>query len=116
MNACKKGKRGERLFRDVLRSWGYTDAKRGQQHAGSPESPDVICKSLDFLHFEVKFTEALNVQKALDQANSDRGPGQLAIVAHKRKNRDWLITMDAATFAEFLKARVFTLEAERQLL
>lgn len=45
MNIRAKGARGERQWRDELRSNGY-EARRGQQFCGSPESPDVVCEAL----------------------------------------------------------------------
>jgi|ERR1041384_3043973 hypothetical protein len=52
MNSRQKGARGERRWRDELRAHGF-DARRRQQFSGSPDSPDVVCDELDWLHFEV---------------------------------------------------------------
>jgi hypothetical protein len=70
MNSREKGKRGERQWRDELRARGYA-ARRGQQFSGSPESPDVICDDLNWIHFEVKAVERLNIEDAMDQARRD---------------------------------------------
>lgn len=102
MNSRQKGKRGERQWRDELRANGYA-ARRGQQFAGSPDSPDVICDSLPWLHFEVKAVQRLNIEDAMDQARRD-GTGKTPIVAHRRNFRSWLVTMDAATFFAFLRS------------
>ena len=51
MNGRQRGHRGERQGRDELRAHGYA-ARRGQQFAGSPDSPNVVCESLPWLHFE----------------------------------------------------------------
>jgi Holliday junction resolvase len=72
MNSREKGKRGERQWRDELRANGYM-ARRGQQFAGSPDSPDVVCDELSWLHFEVKAVERLNIEDAMDQARRDCG-------------------------------------------
>ena len=45
INSRAKGARGERMWRDQLRAEGYT-AKRGQQHAGGQDSPDVVCEEM----------------------------------------------------------------------
>jgi hypothetical protein len=74
MNSREKGKRGERQWRDELRANGYC-ARRGQQFAGSAESPDVVCDELPWIHFEVKAVERLNVQDAMDQSRRDCGAG-----------------------------------------
>ena len=70
MNSREKGKRGERQWRDELRAHGF-QARRGQQFSGSPDSPDVVCEELAWLHFEVKAVERLNIEDAMDQARRD---------------------------------------------
>jgi hypothetical protein len=101
MNSREKGKRGERQWRDELRANGYA-VRRGQQFAGSPDSPDVICDDLAWVHFEVKGVERLNIEEAMDQARRDAGQ-KVAVVAHRRSFRRWLVTMDAETFFQFLR-------------
>jgi hypothetical protein len=101
MNSREKGKRGERQWRDELRANGYA-ARRGQQFSGSSESPDVVCDSLPWIHFEVKAVERLNIEDAMDQARRDAGH-KTPIVAHRRRFRAWLVTMDASTFFQFLR-------------
>src|SRR5574343_1034648 len=50
-----KGKVGERLARDYLKSLGFGDARRGQQYSGT-EGRDVVClESLPHIHWEVKY-------------------------------------------------------------
>ena len=101
MNSREKGKRGERQWRDELRANGYM-ARRGQQFSGSPDSPDVICDELSWLHFEVKAVERLNIEDAMEQARRD-AVAKTPVVAHKRKFRPWLVTMEAETFFQFLR-------------
>jgi len=101
MNSREKGKRGERQWRDELRAHGF-QARRGQQFSGSPDSPDVICDELDWLHFEVKAVERLNIEDAMDQARRDAG-AKTPVVAHRRSFRRWLVTMDGETFFQFLR-------------
>ena len=113
MNSREKGKRGERQWRDELRANGYA-ARRGQQFCGSPDSPDVVCDSLPWIHFEVKAVERLNIEDAMDQARRDSvsamksechelGKAKVPVVAHRRSFRPWLVTMDAETFFQFLR-------------
>lgn len=112
MNSREKGKRGERQWRDELRANGYA-ARRGQQFCGSPDSPDVVCDSLPWVHFEVKAVERLNIEEAMEQARRDAGKAEIEkagnretkipIVAHRRKFRAWLVTMEAETFFRFLR-------------
>jgi Holliday junction resolvase len=101
MNSRAKGARGERLWRDQLREQGFT-ARRGQQFAGGTDSPDVICEELKLLHQEVKFVQNLNLDKACEQAIRD-AKGKRWIVAHKKNNKDWKVTMSADTFFAILR-------------
>jgi hypothetical protein len=109
----EKGKRGERQWRDELRANGYA-ARRGQQFSGSAESPDVVCGALDWVHFEVKAVERLNIEDAMEQARRDcdgksrkqgaeSGNPKVPIVAHRRRFRGWLVTMEAETFFRLLR-------------
>lgn len=100
MNSKQKGKRGEREFAEFLRSNGLT-ARRGQQFSGSPDSPDVICEELPWIHFEIKRVESLNINRAVEQAKVDCGD-KLWAVAHKRNRGDWLITISANLFVKLL--------------
>jgi len=113
MNSREKGKRGERQWRDELRANGYA-ARRGQQFSGSAESPDVVCDSLPWIHFEVKAVERLNIEEAMEQARRDAqaesapnaagaAESKVPVVAHRRCFRRWLVTMDAETFFQFLR-------------
>jgi Holliday junction resolvase len=113
INSRQKGARGERQWRDELRANGY-DARRGQQFAGSPESPDVVCPTLPWIHFEVKAVERLNLEEAMEQARKDavdgrslmvdgRKAGKVPMVAHRRNFRPWLVTMEAEAFFRLLR-------------
>jgi Holliday junction resolvase len=109
VNSRAKGARGERQWRDELRANGYA-ARRGQQFAGSADSPDVVCDDLGWVHFEVKAVERLNIEDAMEQARHDarrvgksEGEEKVPVVAHRRNFRPWLVTMEAETFFEFLR-------------
>ena len=102
INSRSKGARGERQWRDVLRSYGY-EAERGQQRAGGPDSPDVKCPDLPWIHWEVKCVERLNIHSAVDQAKRDSSVSQVPIVAHKRNRGRWLVTLDAEQFLNLIK-------------
>jgi hypothetical protein len=101
MNSRNKGKRGEKEFAALLREHGF-DARRGQQFSGSPDSPDVVCEALAWLHIEVKRTQALNLTDACAQAEGD-SKGKPWIVAHRRNRAPWLITMRAETFFDLIR-------------
>lgn len=96
-----KGKRGEREVRDLFKEVGFDKARRGQQFAGSPDSPDVIVPGLDGYHVEVKFVENLNLYKALEQAIAD-GDGKKPLLFHRKSHTDWLVTLDAKEFLKLL--------------
>lgn len=95
MNSRAKGQRGERELADFLARHGLP-ARRGQQFAGSPWSPDVVCPGLPF-HIEVKRTERLNLDAACAQAERDAGgaqavgrlppPQQKPVARHARRRR-----------------------------
>lgn len=102
INSRAKGARGERLFRDLLKSHGFS-ARRGQQYSGSPDSPDVVSDMVD-IHWEVKFVENLNLAAAYEQAKTDHKEGTIPIVAHKKSRGDWMVTLDANHFIEIYKA------------
>jgi len=101
MNSRNKGKRGEREFASLLREHGYA-ARRGQQFSGSPESPDVVCEALAWLHVEVKRVQNLNLTDACVQAEGDCS-GKPWIVAHRRNHAPWLITMRAEFFFDLIR-------------
>ena len=94
------------MWRDQLREAGFK-AIRGCQHsardADGTEAPDVICPSLPGIHHEVKFVEDLNVRSALEQANRDKKPHQIAVVPHKKKNVPWVVMLLLSDFDKILK-------------
>ncbi len=92
VNSRSKGCRGEREWRDVLNAAGFLGAKRGQQHSGGTDSPDVICESMPEFHPEVKRTETLSLYVAMEQAINDAGT-KIPYVAHRRNGKDWLVCM-----------------------
>jgi len=82
-NSRAKGCRGERELAAYLTDRGHP-ARRGQQYSGSPDSPDVVCPSLDHLHFEAKRVERLRLHESFEQAVSDAGPGKTPIVIRRQ--------------------------------
>jgi len=94
MNSCQKGKVGEREAAHFLANLFGTEAARGQQYRGGPDSPDVIMPTIP-VHWEVKRTERLNIQDAVAQAVRDAGDS-LPVVLHRRNRTEWLATIRAA--------------------
>lgn len=101
INSRAKGCRGEREVRDVFKEFGFTDARRGQQFSGSPDSPDVIVPGIPDWHWEVKLVENLNLYKAMEQAIRDAG-GKKPCVWHRKSHTNWLVTIDAREFLRLL--------------
>ncbi len=101
-----KGKVGEREVVALLREHGYV-ARRGQQFAGGPGSPDVIhnmevaddCQ----IHIEVKRGEKLALWAALAQAEEDAPLADIPVVFHRKNNQPWVVILDAVDFITIMK-------------
>ncbi len=102
-NSRAKGAVGEREWAYVLRKHDLM-ARRGQQFAGGPDSPDVLCPDLPGVHFEVKRVEHLSLYKAMEQAVKDAGENRIPVVAHRRSRKEWLVVMRAEDWIEWAKA------------
>lgn len=94
MNSRSKGKRGELEAVQLLKRFGF-HAKRGQQHKGGPDSPDLICEDLPDYHIEVKRTERLDLYGALQQATQDSRIDQVPVVLHRKNQQGWVVVVDA---------------------
>ncbi|HWI60042.1 MAG TPA: hypothetical protein VNZ22_22640, partial [Bacillota bacterium] len=90
-------------------------ARRGEQYAGSPESPDVVCPALAWIHFEVKLRERLDIYDAMEQARRECG-GKVPVVAHRRSQWPWLITIEAEVFFRFLSGELPPEDVEARIL
>jgi Holliday junction resolvase len=88
----RKAKVGEREVAALLRSHGVP-ARRGQQFAGGPDSPDVI--GLNGVHVEVKRCEALRLWDVLEQARREAKGGCVATVWHRCNGRPWVVILPA---------------------
>ena len=91
-NSRAKGAAGEREFAASMRELGYT-SRRTQQYCGTAGDSDVVVDELSEIHFEVKRVERINIDAAMAQSIEDAKAGSIPVVAHRRNNRDWLITM-----------------------
>lgn len=93
MNSKQKGKRGENEWASYCREQGY-DCRRTAQYCGNTgDASDVV--GLPGIHQEVKRVERLNISLAMSQAKHDAGLNKIPIVAHRRNNEGWMVTMDA---------------------
>lgn len=103
----EKGKRVERMLVAKLAAHGFS-ARRGQQHKGTPDSPDVECEDLPFIHWESKGCEQLRAYQYLEKAEEDSGSDQVPVVAYKRNGSDFLAILDLDDF-------LFLMEQLREL-
>ena len=101
MNSLRKGKRGERAFRDLLRSFGFV-ATRGQQYRGGPDSPDVICPALP-IHWEAKVGLKHHLGAAFRQADLEKSPNHIPVVASRRDRKEWMVYLRATDFLEIVR-------------
>ena len=97
----RKGAGGERELAAVLTAEGF-DARRGQQHRGGPDSPDVLVPSLPGIQFEAKRTERLTLYDAIAQARHDAGD-KLPIVAHRRNASEWVAILPLVDMLAILR-------------
>lgn len=102
-NSKQKGSAGERELVNELKAQGF-DAHRSQQFCGKGEdASDVICYPLNFLHFECKRVEKLNIDNAMAQAIRDARAGKIPVVAHRKNRGDWLTTLRLSDFLSLVK-------------
>jgi len=112
INSRRKGAQGEREWAQWLRDNLGIEARRGQQFAGGPGSPDVI--GLEGTHAEVKRVEKLNITNAMAQAGRDSGDN-LPYVAHRKNGEEWLITIRARDVVCFKHILMYNLRIWRTL-
>lgn len=101
INSRRKGASGEVELARFLTDHGIP-AKRGQQHAGGVESPDIIAASKTFpFHVEGKRVEAGSLYNWLAQAQRDAG-NKIPLVAHRRNGRRWVAVLYLDDFLNFV--------------
>ena len=94
-NSRRKGAEGEREIANILKNHGY-DARRGQQYSGANGDADVV--GLPGIHIEVKRVEALNIDKAMEQAITDAKPGEMPA-----NGKEWKATVRLEDFIKLYK-------------
>lgn len=106
-----KGKRGERDAVELLKQFGFAEARRGgprQSVAGDEGAPDV--DGVRFAGFEVRVGRAVRLRKsiadALDgpRAASLYAEGRVPVLLHKDDRGDWCVTLKAADYLPVLRA------------
>lgn len=105
INSRQKGAAGEREFAHFVTEKTGWAARRGQQHSGSSDSPDVVVDEwVDVFHGEVKRVQALNLKNAYAQAQRDAGEGVMPIVFHRRNGEQWMATLSADELFQLMDA------------
>jgi hypothetical protein len=79
----------ERWVAAYLREHGYTDAKRGQQHKGGADSPDVT--GLQGFHIEAKDTQKWSAYDFIEQSVRDAAEDEIPIVIAKKNYQKPLV-------------------------
>lgn len=108
INSNRKGKTGELELVNLFKDYGFESARRSQQYSGEGHTADIV--GMKDLHIECKRVERLNIEKAIDQCHEDKREEDLGIVAHRKNNRDWLVTMTFTDFMEIYKRYLITLD------
>lgn len=98
MNSCRKGKTAERRAAAYLRSLGFHDARRTEQHQGKGSAGDVECpETLPRLHLEVKDDRRVRLgtkglKDACDQAANDCPKPKRWAVLWWEARKGWRLT------------------------
>ena len=105
----EKGKRGEREVVALMRKHGFA-ARRGQQHRGGGDSPDII-HNIPNVHAEVKFREQFKLYPSLEKADDEadcvagRAANLMPVVFHRRKTKYWVVVMYAEDYLTLMRNR-----------
>lgn len=96
INSKRKGKEGELEVAHKMQEYGL-DARRGQQFSGLQGDADVV--GVPYLHLEVKRTNKLSLDKAMEQSVRDaKASGDIPTVVHRKDRQEWRITLSLEDF------------------
>ena len=85
----EKGKRGEREAAKALNTvFPHLQTRRAQQYCGAAGDADII--GTEGIHVEVKRVERFHMHPALEQADNDRGPGEVPLVLTRQNGKSWI--------------------------
>jgi Holliday junction resolvase len=101
INSMRKGCSGERELAKLLKQYGIS-ARRGQQHAGGPNSPDVCAEDggpcIPGWHLEVKRDKSIDIgTKAMSSAMNKamvEAQGKKYAVLWRHNREQWRATWD----------------------
>jgi hypothetical protein len=99
-----KGQRGELLLRDLFRAAGYEAERGGQQSSGTHGVEQDVRHTIPGIWAECKRVEAFScLTRAIEQAKKDSAStGMVPTVWSKTSRDEWLVTMPASAFFNFL--------------
>ena len=100
INSRQKGKAGELELAKLLREYGFTNARRGQQFSGANGDADIE-DAIPGVHIECKRVEHLNIDSALEQSVRDARAGEIPVVIHRKNRQSWRITMYLEDFLKY---------------
>jgi Holliday junction resolvase len=101
MSSRDKGKRGEREIVAFYREQGFDSRRTAPlQAAGFCDAADV--SGVAGLHIEVKRQEALNIWKALEQAERDAPEGVVPSVHFRRNRSEWYVALRLEDFVRLV--------------
>lgn len=109
INSNAKGKAGELEFANLCKGYGF-DTRRSQQFSGMHKEADGDVVGLDNCYIEVKRLERINVDLVMDRLKEDNKTGDMGILAHRKNQKSWLITMEFEDWMEMYKRYLLTLE------
>lgn len=101
INSNRKGKTGELELVNEFKKYGFPNARRSQQYSGEGHTADLV--GMEDLHIECKRVERLNIENAIEQCHRDKKNEEYGIVAHRKNNKEWLVTMKFDEWIEFYK-------------
>lgn len=108
INSNAKGKNGELELVNLFKGYGFKGAMRSQQYCGANHDADVL--GMPDLHIECKRVERLNIDNAIKQCFEDKRDEELGVVAHRKNNKEWLVTMTFDDWMELYKRYLATKE------
>lgn len=96
-----KGARGELEVVHLLRTHGWTDAKRTSDGRAQVERGDIADGPLD-VHLEVRRRETVNIWACLAKAEAEARTGDTPVVAFRRSRSDWYAALPLEALLDLL--------------
>ena len=98
INSKKKGSRGELELANYINDRTNLTVRRTAQYNGKELGSLADVVGVPNYHIEVKRVERLNITEAYKQAVRDNHDIDTPIVAHRKNNEEWLVTMSLDDF------------------